>query len=131
MANVILKLGSYSFSVTTAAYQNMKRKREWRWPEQERIGTFDALQFTGRKNDTVTLTGTIYPHYRGAGARQIESMAAEADKGTPLLLVTGYGDVLGFWCIKVIDEDQPRHEKNGAPLRQDFTLELVYYGEQI
>lgn len=131
MADVLLKLGGYSFSVTTAAFQELNRKREWRWPAQERIGTLDALQFTGRKNDTITLTGTIYPHYRDAGARQIEAMAAEADKGMPLMLVTGYGDVWGFWCIKSIDEKQPRHARKGEPLRQDFTLEIVYYGEQI
>ncbi|MCS6809796.1 MAG: phage tail protein [Tepidimonas sp.] len=140
MSDVLMTLGDggeqFRFAVDTAAYQSLKRKSDWRWPAQDRLWERPALQFTGRGTDEITLDGVILPAWRG-GRQQIERMRAiadlarqQADGARPLLLVTGYGEVLGQWVITSIEEDQPMIGPLGAPLEQRFRLTLAAYGEE-
>lgn len=126
MADVMMKLGAYTFSVDTAAYQQFRRSTEYRWPVQERVGNHDALQFTGAGAETISLTGDIYPHFRG-GIGQINAMREEAGAGQPLLLVDGLGNVHGRWVIERVEETQDRFFTAGVPRRQRFSLQLRKY----
>ena len=128
MATTLLALGSYRFSVDTAAYQELTRTTEYRWPSQPRLGRRPARQFVGPGEDTIALRGVIYPHHQG-GLGQLDDMRTEAEQGAPLQLVGGDGRVLGRWVVARIEETQPEHWSDGAPRRQDFVLELAYYGE--
>lgn len=65
MLEVMMGLGSYRFSLSTAAYQELTRQAAWRWPEQERLGAAPVRQSLGRGSTTVTVVGTLYPHYKG------------------------------------------------------------------
>lgn len=127
-ATTMLALGSFRFAVDTAAYQELTRATEYRWPAQPRLGRHPARQFAGPGEDTITLRGVVYPHHRG-GLGQVDAMRAEAALGTPLRLVAGDGRVLGLWVIVRIDETQPAHWSDGAPRRQDFTIEIAAWGE--
>ena len=49
----------------------------------------------------------------------------------PLSLTTGYGDVLGNWCLKTIEEEQSAFLQGGIPRKQAFTLEFVRYGDDL
>lgn len=128
MTDIMMVLGSYVFSVDTAAYQTFSRVSSYRWPKQDRLARKPALQFTGPDADTIQLRGTIYPQFRG-GLDQIDAMRTEAGKGIPLLLVDGLGHVHGDWSITRIEENQRRHFKHGAPKRIDFAISLTAYGE--
>ncbi len=132
MAEVMLALGGYRFSVDTAAYQTLRRVNEYRWPAQDRIGREPARQYVGPGNQTVELDGIIYPHYRG-GLGQLDTMRTEAGKGAPLMLVASAdarkGTVLGRWVIERIEETQSAHLPGGAPRKVAFRLALAYYGE--
>ena len=128
MASTLLALGDLRFSVDTAAYRNLTRVTEYRWPSQARLGRRPARQFLGIGEDTATLRGAIYPHHRG-GLGQLDAMRGEAAKGTPLQLVAGDGRVLGRWVIARVEETQPEHWSDGTPRRQDFVVELAFYGE--
>ena len=129
MASTLLALGGYRFGVDSAAYRELVRVTEYRWPAQARLGRRPARQFVGIGEDTYTLRGVVYPHHRG-GAGQLDDMRGEADGGTPLRLVAGDGRVLGQWVITRIEETQPEHWSDGTPRRQDFVLELARYGEE-
>ncbi|MEY9128351.1 phage tail protein [Bradyrhizobium yuanmingense] len=125
-STVLLALGAYRFSINNAAYQKFDRTSAWRWPSTERIGMAPAPQYVGPGEDTITLDGVIYPHYRG-GLRQVDQMRAQAGLGQPLPLVTGFGRYLGNYVIEKIREGQETLMSDGAPRRIEFTIELKAY----
>jgi hypothetical protein len=124
---VMMGLGEYRFGLSTAAYQELSRTTSWRWPTVERIGARPASQFVGPGEDSVTMNGIIYPHFRG-GLKQIEAMRAEADKGKPLNLVDGTGQLWGQYVITEVREGQATFFSNGAPRSQTFDITLQAYG---
>ena len=128
MANTMMALGGFRFSIPTAAYNDFRRSTSWRWPSQPRVGRAPAKQYVGPGEDSLELGGVIYPHYQG-GLKQIDAMREQANTGEPLMLVDGLGNVWGKWCILSIEETQKRFLNNGAPLKKTFRLRLQAYGE--
>ena len=118
MAGRMMQLGLYQFSIDNAAYQRLFRSTEYRWAAIERIGKQDALQFTGLGGDTITLQG---------GLGQVDKMRGAASLGLPLPLIAGTGKVLGIWVIERVSEGQRTFADRGAPLRQDFTINVRRY----
>lgn len=125
-ATIMMQLGSFQFSVNTAAYQELKRRSEYRWPKQDLYGRRPGRQFTGPGDESMTITGTIFTEYRG-GLGQIEQMRAQAGRGQPLLLVNGYGGLMGRWVIESIEEGQKVFAAFGRPRKQDFALQLARF----
>lgn len=126
-APILLNLGDFQFSMDTAAFEELQRSSAYIWAELPRIGMNPALQFTGVEAEVITLTGKIYPHFRG-GLGQIDAMRTEAAKGKPLLMVDGLGSIKGFWCITRVEEGRRHMWVSGAPRLQEFTVEVKYYG---
>ncbi|MFW5499579.1 MULTISPECIES: phage tail protein [unclassified Maridesulfovibrio] len=127
-SRVMMKLGAYKFSMITAAYDNLVRTTSYRWAKQERISREPALQFVGPGDDTLELSGVIFPQFLG-GLEQLNNMRAEAGKGKPLMLVDGRGKVWGKYVIEEVREEQTAHFKGGAPKKQQFSLRIAKYGE--
>ena len=128
MAEVMLALGTFRFSVDTAAYQQLRRTVEYRWPAQARAGRRDARQFTGIGAETVHLDGVIYPHYKG-GLGQLAAMRTLAGQGKPQLLTDGTGVVWGKFCIERVEETQSLFFADGTPRKQEFRISFSNYGE--
>jgi len=126
MSEPMLQLGVYQFSISTAAYQELSRGAEYRWAAQARVGSNDALQFTGTPAETLELRGVIYPHYKG-GLDQLTAMRAQASLGVPLPLLTMGGRVMGAWVVEAVREGQRIFERGGRPLRQEFDLKMRRY----
>ncbi len=126
MPDVMMQLGGYRFSVSTAAYARLSRSNAYRWAEQQRIGAHDALQFTGYGSETLDLQGAIYPFYRG-GLGQVDGMRADARAARALFLISGLGRILGRFVILQVDEEQSAFAEGGAPRRIDFSLRLRAY----
>jgi len=130
MINIMMRLGAFNFSISTAAYQAFTRSSGYRWQGQDRYGQGPAQQFTGYEAETITLEGDIYPDYAG-GIGQIDNMRAEAGKGIPLMLLDGRGYVWGKWVINSIRETQEVFFSDGVPRKQSFTLQLTRYGDDL
>lgn len=128
MADVMMMLGTYRFSVSTAAYQQLQRSTAYKWQAQDRVGQREALQYTGPGTDTITLTGVVFPSYTGSTG-QLNAMRALASTGLPQILVSGTGRVLGRWVIEKIDEQQGVFARAGVPMRQQFTMQLRKYDD--
>ena len=128
MANVMMGLGQFRFSVATAAWREFSHQAEYRWESQARLGRRPALQYLGPGDETKTLSGTIYPTYRG-GLGQVGQMRAMAEQGEPMVLIDGRGAVHGKWCITSVTEKGSVPLSNGVPKRIDFELTLKRYGE--
>jgi phage protein U len=125
---VLITLGSFTFSMAGVAYDRLSRQLTARWPAAPRAGRSEALQFGGTDAETLTLAGRIYPHYRG-GLGQISAMRELLKSGEPQMLTDGLGTVWGKFAITAVEEEARTFTPDGAPLRQDFRLELKAYGE--
>ena len=128
MTEIMLALGDYRFSMVTAAYNALTRERSFDWSSQPRIGRAPAVPFMGAGADAITLSGIIYPHFRG-GLGQVDAMAAEAGKGEPLQFVDGNGKNLGLFAIVKVKEEQSFIDGTGTPYKLIFGLDLRGYGE--
>ena len=130
MTDVMMKWGSYSFSLNTAAYQRLQRTSAFRWSAQERIGQHAARQYNGPGEDSIKLAGAIFPQFRG-GAGQLDAFRSLAAEGTPKLLIDSLGNVWGYWCLTNVDETQSKHLSGGQPRQQEFNLSFIYYGDTL
>lgn len=126
---VMMQLGSFQFGITTAAYQELNRASEWRWPTQGVFGKGEVLQFTGPGADTITLPGVIYPEWRG-GFGQVADMRALAGRGQPLRLVDGTGATMGQWVIERVEEGQRVFADAGRARKMEFTLSLRRFPDE-
>lgn len=123
MSFVMMQLGSFQFALDTAVYQELNRSSAWRWAEHETFGTAPISQYVGQGKESITLSGVIFPEFRG-GFGQLENLRALADQGLPQTLVSGEGVILGQWCIEQIDETQATLDIFGRPRKQDFNIQL-------
>jgi phage protein U len=121
---------AYYFNLDTAAFDKLKRSEAYRWAGQERLGRRSAQQAVGIGDEKLTISGAIFPTFRG-GIKQLNTLRSIGQQLTPLLLTTGYGEVLGTWCLLNVDEEQEALLQGGIPRKQGFTLEFVRYGEDL
>jgi phage protein U len=126
LSYVMMALGSYRFAVTNGGFDKISRNTAWRWPALERIGQAPALQYVGPGEDKVTINGVIFPHFRG-GLGQVAAMRAQAGRGSPLALVTGYGEYWGDFVILSIHETRDVLMADSAPRKIEFEIELQRY----
>lgn len=124
---VMLKLGTFSFSVSTAAYQSLKRSAEYKWASQERFGKAPVYQAISPGEQTISLSGVIYPEYRG-GFSQVPTLRALAGTMSPHVMVSGSGESLGRWVITKVEETGGTFADAGRARIIEFSLELVYVG---
>ncbi|WP_085710847.1 MULTISPECIES: phage tail protein [unclassified Pseudomonas] len=124
------KAAPYFFNLDTAAFDELRRTTEFRWASQERLSRRPAQQAVGMGDEKITLKGVIFPGLKG-GLKQLDTLRALGAQLQPLTLTTGYGDVLGTWCLKSLDEDQGALMAGGIPRKQSFNLEFVRYGDDM
>ncbi|QXZ12492.1 phage tail protein [Pseudomonas sp. AO-1] len=120
----------YYFNLDTAAFDELRRSTEYRWASQERLTRRPAQQAVGIGEEKITLKGAIFPGFKG-GIKQLDTLRSLGAQQLPLTLTTGYGDVLGTWCLKNVDEEQSALLQGGIPRKQAFTLEFVRYGDDL
>ena len=110
----------FNFKASTLAYNDFTRVVEYRWESQpthaklqkkgEAMTTpYRADQFSGVKNDKITLTGLLYPLHVDKGLTRIDRLRALAGKGCPFTLVMSEGrsaKSLGKYTITGINEEQ-------------------------
>ncbi|MNV46636.1 Phage P2 GpU [compost metagenome] len=124
------KAPPYFFNLDTAAFDELRRSTEFRWTSQERLSRRPAQQAVGMGDEKITLKGAIIPGLKG-GLKQLDTLRTLGAQLQPLTLTTGYGDVLGTWCLKSLEEEQSALMQGGIPRKQGFTLEFVRYGDDM
>lgn len=124
------KLKPYFFNLDTAAFDELTRKTAFRWAGQERLTREIAQQAVGQGEDKLTIKGAIFPLFRG-GIGQLNELRTIGRRLQPLTLTTGYGEVLGTWCLLNVDEEQGALLAGGIPRKQSFSLEFVAYGNDM
>lgn len=120
----------YYFNLDTAAFEELRRQTSFRWAGQERLTRSIAQQAVGQGEDKISLKGVIFPGFKG-GLKQLDILRAIGRRLQPVNLTTGYGEVLGTWCLLNIEEDQSNLLAGGIPRKQSFSLEFVSYGDDL
>ncbi|AHC82703.1 phage tail protein [Pseudomonas monteilii SB3101] len=120
----------YYFNLGTAAFDELRRQASFRWQGQERLRRSVAQQAVGLGEEKITIKGAIFPHHKG-GLKQLNTLRSIGRNLRALKLVTGYGEVLGDWCLVSIEEEQSHLLPGGIPRKQGFTLEFVSYGNDL
>lgn len=120
----------YYFNLDTAAFDELRRQTAFRWAGQERLSRSIAQQAIGQGEDKLSLKGAIFAGHKG-GLKQLDTLRSIGRKLRPLGLTTGYGEVLGNWCLLSVDEEQSSLLAGGIPRKQGFSLEFVSYGDDM
>ncbi|MFC6570469.1 phage tail protein [Pseudomonas brassicacearum] len=119
----------YYFNLDTAAFEELRRQTSFRWAGQERLTRSIAQQAVGQGEDKISLKGVI-PGFKG-GLKQLDTLRTIGRRLQPVNLTTGYGEVLGTWCLLNIEEEQSNLLAGGIPRKQSFSLEFVSYGDDL
>ena len=120
---MMLALGMFVFSLSTAAYQELQRQTDWRHASNSRIGAAPARQFVGRGEDAITLPGVILPELAGTPL-SLDALRLMANTGKAWPVVEGSGRIYGLWVIESLSETKTFFFRDGTPRRIEFTLSL-------
>ncbi|MEN5255250.1 phage tail protein [Pseudomonas protegens] len=120
---MMMALGMFVFSLSTAAYQELQRQTEWRHVSNTRIGAAPARQFVGRGDDSITLPGVILPELAGS-VLSLDTLRLMANTGKAWPMVEGSGRIYGLWVIESLSETKTVFFPDGTPRRLEFTLNL-------
>lgn len=122
--SVMMALGLFVFGLDTAPYQQLHRQSNWRHPSTSLVGKRPARQFLGPGDESITLSGTLYPEITGGKVSlAMLRYMAETGKAWPLLEGTGY--FYGLFAIEDISETSSLFFPDGAARKIDFNLKLV------
>lgn len=122
---MMMALDQFVFSLATAPFHELQRRRSWKHRISSRIGARDASQYTGPGDDTITLNGTVAFAESIGSLVSIDQLAKMGDIGDAYVLVDGVGNVYGAYVIDGLDENQRYHTPEGIPRKIEFTLTLT------
>lgn len=128
MTRPLFQLGSFQFDLPNGAPQTLDWNADYRWEEQGRLLRDPAQQFVGPGSQTITLDGRLYPGFSGRQST-MEQLRGIAREGEPLMLTDGIGRVYGRWAIKQVREGKNNFAPGGGARQIDFSIQLVFYGE--
>jgi len=120
---MMMALGTFIFSLSTLAYQELQRQTEYRHASSSRVGAPPARQFVGRGDDSITLPGWIAPETIGMAA-SLDVLRFMAESGSAWPMIEGTGRILGLWVIESISETRTIFFQDGAARRIEFSLSL-------
>lgn len=120
---MMMAYGMFVFALGSAPYQELQRQANWRHEGQGRVGRRPARQFLGPGDDTITLTGTLLPHFTG-GQQNLDELRRMADEGAAWPLIEGNGTYYGLYVIDSLNETKSHQMRDGSAQRIAFTLNL-------
>lgn len=121
---MMMALGLFVFATATLPYQQLQRTTSWRHPSNSRLGLRPARQFMGPGDDSITLSGTLYPELTG-GRVSLAMVRAMAETGRAWPLIEGSGVFYGLWVIESVDETGSVFFADGSARKIDFSLKLA------
>lgn len=130
----LLTLGPLTFETDKATFDSLRHDFQFRWAEQPRLKRVPAQQFLGPGTMSKTIAGVIHTTRdtaggKSPGVRSFDDLIKAAAEGTPLDLITGSGESLGRWVVRSFTNTEPSHIDNGRARKQEFSVEINYYGE--
>ncbi|HDR9506579.1 oxidoreductase [Burkholderia cepacia] len=121
---MMMALGLFVFSLSTLPYQELKRRRGWRYASNNRVGKKPARQYVGEDDETISLAGVLLPELTG-GDLSLAVIEAMADQHTAWPLIEGTGHIYGMFTIDNIDTTRTLFFRDGTARRIEFTIALT------
>ncbi|AXG44983.1 MULTISPECIES: phage tail protein [Photorhabdus] len=116
-------LGLFVFMLKTTPYQSLQHQQSWRYGFNNRVGARPAFQFMGPNNDTITLSGALYPEITG-GRLSLLALQLMAQSGKAWSFLDGSGTIYGMFIIESIDQTKSEFFTDGTARKIDFTVTL-------
>lgn len=121
---MLMTYGTFVFSLSTLAYDQLQRQMAWRHAASERIGARAARQYVGPGEETIELQGTVVAELAW-DLLSLDDLRRLADTGLPQALVEGTGRVYGGYVITRLSETRKELFSDGTPRLIDFQLQLT------
>lgn len=120
--------GFFVFQLKTLPFNQLSLNKSWRYPTQERIGLPPSTQYLGRDDETISLSGVIYPEITG-GMMHLSSLYDMANSGKAWPLISGQGEVQGWYVLTAVSENRSEFFSDGTAKKTEFTLSLKSVSE--
>lgn len=135
MTTPLLALGFHIFQISALNYQALERVTEAKWPSIARFGNYPGRQFTGFGENSITITGLLFPHEFN-DREQFEAIRDTQAAKQPVTLIgwalgTGTAaQVFGRVVILKIEDSQSRIDRSGQGRRIEYTITLApFHGD--
>ncbi len=120
---MLASLGLFVFETTSAAFEELSRKSNYRFGTGNAVGTRPHMQYIGQDNDDISLSGTLYPEITN-GIVSLDELRDMAATGKTYALMNGNGYYYGMCYITDISETQSHLLSDGTARKIGFSLSL-------
>ncbi|SEK38270.1 hypothetical protein SAMN04487787_101689 [Kosakonia sacchari] len=127
---MMLALGLFVFMRQTLPFQGMNRSSAFNWKNNARVGKRAAYQYIGPGEETINITGDLYPELTG-GVLSLSAVRLMAEQGGAWPLIDGTGMIYGMYVISKVTENGSEFYSDGSPRKINFTLELTRVDESL
>ncbi|WP_312692659.1 phage tail protein [Kosakonia sp.] len=127
---MMLALGLFVFMRQTLPFQNLNRTSAFTWSSNARVGKRAAYQYIGPGEDTLEITGALYPELTG-GVLSLAAVRLMAEQGGKWPLIDGSGMIYGVYVISSVKENGSEFYSDGSPRKISFTLNLTRVDESL
>lgn len=126
---MLAALGPIVFDIVNDL-QSMEQSEESSFAKHDVMGSSPSYEDTGDEESSYTLSGTMHPHFYGAGQlRGLEALRQARRQKVPLILMRGNFKPEGWFLIKKIsqkDEDLDIFDGIGGTI--EFSVTLIKVG---
>ena len=122
--------GMFVFQLSTLPHQQIQQSRNWRHVKNERINRSASWQYIGAGDDTITLSGLLYPEITG-GEVSLTALTSQAYVGRPWPLIDGVGQIYGMYVITGLNTTRSELDRYGRARKIVFTVTFERVDEDL
>ncbi len=126
----MMALGMFVFMLQTVPYQDFQHQMAWRHPSNARIGLRPSSQFLGPDEESITLSGVLYPELTG-GKVSLMALQLMAETGKAWSLIEGNGAIHGMFVVESLSRTKSLFFSDGSARKIEFTLTLKRTDESL
>ncbi len=126
----MMAFGMFVFMLQTVPYQDFQHQMAWRHPSNARIGKRPSSQFLGPDEESITLSGVLYPELTG-GKVSLMALQLMAETGKAWSLIEGNGAIHGMFVIESLSRTKSIFFSDGSARKIEFTLTLKRTDESL
>ncbi|CNE12025.1 phage tail protein [Yersinia kristensenii] len=127
---MMMAFGMFVFMLQTVPYQDFQHQMAWRHPSNARIGKRPSSQFLGPDEESITLSGVLYPELTG-GKASLMALQLMAETGKAWSLIEGNGAIHGMFVIESLSRTKSIFFSDGSARKIEFTLTLKRTDESL
>jgi phage protein U len=127
---MMMILGLFIFELKTAPYQQLGWENSWRHVKADRVGGSPRYQYIGPGEESLTLTGVLYPEITG-GDISLMALRAMGYTGYAWPLIEGTGLMFGMYVITGLKQNRATFFRDGKAAVIEFSLSLKKVNEDL